>query len=515
MTRKGKTVTAAVLAATLLFAVGCNGDTPTGGEYMDEPVTPSGTAAYDGTITVSEMKHTESGKPYLEVNGTPVLMLGGQLRTDFFLQLNELPPNRLDQYFELASEMNVTVVQVPISWRDVEPTKNTYTTDLVGYYIDYCNKYNLKLEILWFGSYMCGYSVEGYIPDYVLNDPENYPSYGNNSFQGWLGKHYWLRPDNELLMEREGIALGKLMDGIWEYDRMHGGRRTVIGIQVENEPDMLATRHNAQHGYSEEEIWPSLVVLLDRMGQVVKNSKYRCYTRVNMTTDSDYYQRYEDVTSTEGIDFVGLDPYTGQVNKIASYVRELAEVEGNYPHIAENGGEFTNTDQLVLQAFKLGAGYEIFEVITTDHPYLVDWTLRGVWNPDWTKKEHTDSVIAANGIYKKGFMDIVLADSEDFLAFNLVTNGGMQELADQRSTLHCTVKWKTMSRGIAYAIERDGYLTFASTQNDTFELTGVTGKIEEGQYSLMGHWIASSSEKYRGGAFEAEGGKVYRIAVDA
>ena len=43
------------------------------------------------------------------------------------------------------------------------------------------------------------------------------------------------------------------MDAIYHYDNNHGQKHTVIGIQVENEPDMLATRHNQEHGYTPEQ----------------------------------------------------------------------------------------------------------------------------------------------------------------------------------------------------------------------------------------------------------------------
>ena len=97
---------------------------------------------------------------------------------------------------------------------------------------------------------------------------------------------------------------------------MNGGRKTVIGIQIENEPDMLATRHNNEHGFTPEQIWPDLITHLDVLGQVVKNHDYNCYTRVNITsTYSDYMERAAQIVATEGIDFVGVDPYKNQINQ--------------------------------------------------------------------------------------------------------------------------------------------------------------------------------------------------------
>lgn len=307
---------------------------------------------------------------HLMVNGKPFLMLGAQLRTDFFLQLDKKSPEELAPYFELAANMNILVVQVPVAWKDVEAEKDIYNTELVEKYIELCDKYQLKLEILWFGSYMCGYSVEGYIPDYVINNTSTYPDLKPSAaFEGWLGKHYYLKPNTPALVERESKALKQMMDAIYHYDNNHGQKHTVIGIQVENEPDMLATRHNQEHGYTPEQLWRDLISMLDQLGQVVKNSAYDCYTRVNQTTTySDYMERSAEIAATAGIDYVGLDPYENNMLGIDSKLRRLRKIKDNYGHIAENGGEYANNDLLTLKAISLGCGYEIFEVITTPQP---------------------------------------------------------------------------------------------------------------------------------------------------
>ena len=277
---------------------------------------------------------------------------------------------------------------------------------------------------------------------------------------------------------------------------------------------MLATRHNGDHGYAQEDIWPDLADMLDQLGQVVKDSKYKCYTRVNMTLDTDYEERSKTLVETAGIDFVGVDPYDGSVNGIKRYINELKDIDSNFPHIAENGGEFENTDQLVLTALKNGGGYEIFEVITTDNPLLAEWTLRGVYNPDRSKKTHTDRVIVANQLYKRAYKDIVLSDGGNFLAFNLISNGAMQELTQSESTDSVDITFKTTASGVAFAIERDGYLTVGSTSDDEMTFSGASfGSVEEGAYSLMGEWKKMSSAKLSGNTLQLKGGHVYRIKL--
>ena len=52
----------------------------------------------------------------LTVDGKPFLMLGAQLRTDFFRDLDGKGLDELDKYFELAASLNITVVQIAFSW---------------------------------------------------------------------------------------------------------------------------------------------------------------------------------------------------------------------------------------------------------------------------------------------------------------------------------------------------------------------------------------------------------------
>lgn len=433
---------------------------------------------------------------HLMVDGKPFLMLGGQLRTDFFLQLDKKAPEELDIYFALANTMNVTVVQVPVFWRDVEARKDVYDGTLVEKYIELCDRYDLKLEILWFGSYMCGYSVEGYLPDYIVYNTALYPELRPSAdFQGWLGKHYYLKPNTPALVDREEKALTFMMGVVYHYDATHGKRHTLIGVQVENEPDMLATRHNDEHGYTQQQLWPDLTVMLDRLGQAVKKSDYKCYTRVNLVLDHDYLQRCKDLVATQGIDYVGLDPYQNKIADITTELRQLQNIEGNYAHIAENGGEYMNTDLLALKALTLGCGYEVFEVITTPHPFLMDWTLRGVWNPDFTPKKQTQRIIDAFKIFKQAWVDLASADTVNILGFNLKNDDGLEQTNELQQTSHVIVKWRTTTRGVAFAVEHNGHITVASTQKDEMEFSDniYITKVERGYYNMEGIWISTNN----------------------
>lgn len=506
---------------TMLSLTACSGNSYTlPQEFSKRETVKIGVAAYEDTITASEIKKTEGGKQYLVSNGRPVMMLGAQLRTDFFINLDGNTIDELDQYFQLAKTLNITMVQVPICWADIEPTKDSYTSEYVKRYIDYCKKYDIKLELLWFGSYMCGYSVVSYVPEYIAEDSKTYPEVSNFSMDGWLGRQYCLVPGTTELLTREKAALAYMMGEIWEYDRMNGGECTVVGIQIENEPDMLITERSHEWGKNmtkeeiatkKEEMLPRLVYHLNELGKVVKESKYSCYTRVNLTDRVDTPYFIEHLTTSEGIDMVGIDPYVNNLSTIQTWLNTLS-VNGNYAHVAENGGEFSNNDQMELLSILNGAGYEVFEVVTTPHEKLVDWTLRGVYNTDFTKKEHTQRLIDANKIYRNGWLDLILCEKNEIAGFNLKSKGAMNSTFETAEIGEITIEWKTENGGIAYAVNRNGILTVASTKADTMIFSGDTIVYAEyGYYDMDGIWHKEGEKKIKNNTITTEPTTVYRL----
>ncbi len=451
----------------------------------------------------------------LSVCGKPFLMLGAQLRTDYFIQLDGRTLDNLDDYFALAAGLNITCIQVPIAWRDVETEYDKYTDAAVKAYIDYCEKYGLKLEILWYGSYMCGYSVEGYIPAYVIDDTATYPELKPSAaYQGWLGKQFYLKPGNKALVEREKKAIAQMMQFVADYDKSLGEPHTVIGVQIENEPDMLATRHNSAHGYSATDLWPSLLWHLNELGLAVKESPYDCYTRVNQTvTYDDWVYWSRKVAQRDGIDYVGFDPYVNDIPTLTSWLTQIQEIPGNFSHIAENGGEYDNNDLLTLSALVMGCGYEVFEVITTPHVYLKDWTLRGVYNPDFTPKSQTQRLIDAYGIFRSAWWDFATASVKNMIGFNLKDSSGKTSTEETASTSSGTFRWKTENRGVAFAIEGSSYFTVGSTKADTMYLDFAPSSAEAGYYDSAGNWVKTSDASSRcgNGMLLMEAGKVYRL----
>jgi len=85
--------------------------------------------------------------------------------------------------------------------------------------IDWCAKYGLRLEILWFGSDSDGTSVGqgARLPSYVANGSYQWVVYQNGS-KPMSGNLALLDKTDPRLLARETYVLGQLMSHIAAYD---------------------------------------------------------------------------------------------------------------------------------------------------------------------------------------------------------------------------------------------------------------------------------------------------------
>lgn len=518
----------------------------------DSAVYPKdGAEAYSGKQTVGKLAVTKNGDRYLEVDGKPFLYLGAQLRTDFFLQLDGYTLDDLGYLFKLASRLNITCIQVPVCWSDIETAENVYSAAYIEKIMEFADKYSLKLELLWFGSYMCTYTVaddgnandnrHGNVPAYIYNNPELYPALGYNKagnkflFDGWLGKQYLLMPATTALLERECAAVNKMMEFVYEYDRFHGGKHTVIGVQAENEADGMIYWRFAEFDENKtyeavKDIVPSdvtaetlgdycyqqMLVHVNAIGKAVKDSMYSCLTRANLTLNTNWEERSEDFVSLDYIDFVGVDPYDSSAANIKRYIKFLNRLDGNFAHIAENGGEFMNNDILELSAFSEHGGYSVFEVVCTSNPELKDWELRGVFsdlgNCRFAEKPQAPYLMAVNRALKDGHAAIAAHDGMNVL--NGETSEGAKVNLSEGKLGDFSYSCKTVNRGVGYVAKYEDYIYFASTESDEFSFTADNydkTAVEVGYFDSKNVWHTEQTINAKSGKLKLVAKRCYRI----
>jgi len=164
---------------------------------------------------------TGNGRHALFVDGAPYTVLAAQLHNSSAWPA--VLPGALDQVVAL----NANTVEAPVYWEQFEPIPGQYDTTNVDALIDQARKRNLRVALLWFGSWKNGQMH--YVPEWIKRDAGTYPRVLDERGQ----PVDVLSPYAAANVEADARAFTALMRHLRKVD---GQRHTVILVQVENEP---------------------------------------------------------------------------------------------------------------------------------------------------------------------------------------------------------------------------------------------------------------------------------------
>ncbi len=161
----------------------------------------------------------------LVVDGQPFLIRGAELNNSSASSLDYLKPlwPRL-----VATRLNTVLATV--SWELVEPQEGRFDFKLVDGLVNEARASNLRLVLLWFGSWKNGKST--YQPLWVKADQARFPLVQNEQGRSLNT----LTPFSEANCESDARAFAALMRHLRDVD---GRQHTVLMIQVENEMGVL------------------------------------------------------------------------------------------------------------------------------------------------------------------------------------------------------------------------------------------------------------------------------------
>jgi hypothetical protein len=201
--------------------------------------------------TVAQNRGSNNDAPHLEqrgkarqliVDGKPFLILGGELHNSSATSaayLNPLLP-RLDS-------AHLNTVLAAITWELMEPQEGHYDFSLVDNVLTNARKNNLKVCLLWFGTWKNSFSH--YAPAWVKEDYKRFP---RMHIKGGYAVES-ITPLSTAAMEADSKAFAALMKHVKEVDAQH----TVILIQVENEVGLLGDSRD--RGPLAEKAWQQQV----------------------------------------------------------------------------------------------------------------------------------------------------------------------------------------------------------------------------------------------------------------
>jgi beta-galactosidase GanA len=161
----------------------------------------------------------------LIVDGSPFLVLGGELHNSSSSSTEYMKP-----IWERMVALNFNTVLAPVFWELVEPKEGAFDFGLVDGLIHDARRHNLRLILLWFGSWKNGQS--SYVPAWVKRDYRRFPRAaladgGSAEVLSTLADASW---------QADARAFAALMRHLRVVD---GDEHTVIMVQVQNEVGLL------------------------------------------------------------------------------------------------------------------------------------------------------------------------------------------------------------------------------------------------------------------------------------
>ena len=184
-------------------------------------------------ICMSGLVWPQGNVPYLKkqgavtqliVNDKPFLMLAGELGNSTASHLENL-----NQIFADLRERKLNTILVPIAWEQFEPREGKFDYTLIDGILSSARKNNLKLVLLWFGSWKNTYS--SYVPEWVKRDTQRFPRVMMRNG----------RPTERLspFSENNRNADAKAYVALMKYIKSADAARTILMMQVQNEVGVI------------------------------------------------------------------------------------------------------------------------------------------------------------------------------------------------------------------------------------------------------------------------------------
>jgi hypothetical protein len=180
-----------------------------------------------GGYRISDLPHLQKqgAATQLIVHGKPFLMLGGELGNSSASDLKYMAP-----IWAKLKAMRLNTLLVPFYWELIEPEEGKFDFALVDSLINSARRNDLKIVVLWFGSWKN--SMSCYAPYWVKTNEIRFPRSRTKSGKA----EEILTPFSDANRNADAKAFAVLMKHLRAFD---GTSNTVLMIQVENEIGMI------------------------------------------------------------------------------------------------------------------------------------------------------------------------------------------------------------------------------------------------------------------------------------
>ncbi|CAK7206827.1 hypothetical protein SEUCBS139899_009633 [Sporothrix eucalyptigena] len=372
---------------------------------------------------------------------------------------------------------------------------------------------DIKLELLWFGSDSSGTTMDTRVPYFVYRhilvekvqtDGTVVPFMVKNHGAAY-GVYWYLSDKNDFsLRALEKTALKNVMNHIAEYNSANGDKKTIVGIDVSNEG--LVDKIQAGTGggsiyenpatWSARPLFSSEAAFVQRtmweyqvnLANAVKESYYPVWTRSNINRGLGVQITYNELMRQNGgtsVDFGGLDPYINNASLLWQFGHKQVAIGGtnvnwatgsNVPMIMENGGEYNNSEWLILATVAGGGYYNVYDFM--DEQSYNMWVPANKAAGNYTPVpagSFVSGVSSTNNLLKSLSWDLATkvpdgAGGTDLVFFNTLNDGNNLT----NTLLSVPVTYSPTTGGIGIGIVQNNQTILLTTTRDaSFNLSGI------------------------------------------
>lgn len=492
------------------------------------------TEQYDQPYT---MATSDAGKGVvLSRSQIPVIMTSALLRTDLLVNADFLEPAEMEDYFAIAKETNLNTLELTVMWSQIEPEKDKYDFSALDIYLNDAKKYDLKLNLVWYGSIVDGETHTANLPDYISEDTQTYACLMDLFDYANFGRCRimdWSDPD---LLERESKALWQMMNHIYEWNQNNGKYDPVIMVQIGQGADRFQRWRVAAYDVvdangepmTEEQAWSMVRTYLNTMAKAVKYSAYKALTRVEFCEQTAVVNYVRDVQKLEFVDIIS-PTYLHEISSTKNGIKSFTDEYPDMPVMnAENWASDANHRQ-ILATFGMGAsGYVSYQLSSPNYyPESPNGALYGRYDPDGAtlnekfpqKGDRATQTAMVNSALLRASVAVANAPRSLFATFGLNnllnSKTGDERIQNIYLSNGILLSYSNPQDALGFAVYDGNYLYVWSGKDAALRVTNCTLTVcQSGAFDENGEWNTQGNVTLEDNTtLQCQAGEVYRIRV--
>lgn len=468
-------------------------------------------------------------------NGVPLVITSVEFRSDLLQLSDGLKPSEMEDYFALAKETNFNTIDLPIMWSEIEVEEGIYNFEGIKSYLDLAKKYNLKINVLWYGSFVDGETHTANMPKYISNDSVTYPvikkCYQNSVF----GDTWIMNWSNKQLLTKEGNAIKQLFNYIASWNLENEKYNPVVIFQCGQGLDRLERyrieQYDVKMGDEIMSIDQARIFVEDyayAVSKAAKASNYCPITRVEFCEQSaitSYVRNVEEISSIDVLSSTYL--YTVPLTKIG--IVNFANEYGEYKPVmnSENWADDNNYRNALVTYAMGGCGFTTYNLSSPLY-YPMESKISALYRRKDTSKEtiqdkftqindRAEKINTVNSMINKSFFPVSKTTKENYALFGFdsktIREEGVQKVyLDSGIMLDYRADEES---SFGFAMYHDNYVYVISSSDGKLSISNCfIQNASVGGFDQDGFWQKEESVIVEDDSIEFKKGKLYRIRTN-